>query len=157
MILVSNFTFHYVSISTIADLTSFLTTYDLHSTMYLFQRQPPEITAHRQPHLHSTMYLFKLLTYQDMMYLILIYIPLCIYLNFISIFSIDLCNIIYIPLCIYLNDVVMTLQLKEIHLHSTMYLFKPTVIPLHHICVFIYIPLCIYLNGCLDRCPLTSE
>ena len=63
MILVSKFTFHYVSISTIADLTSFLTTYDLHSTMYLFQRQPPEITAHRQPHLHSTMYLFKLLTY----------------------------------------------------------------------------------------------
>ena len=129
----------------------------LHSTMYLFKPRPGrKVFADSEIYIPLCIYLNgsppKLLS---LVYTI--YISLCIYLNFISIFSIDLCNIIYIPLCIYLNDVVMTLQLKEIHLHSTMYLFKPTVIPLHHICVFIYIPLCIYLNGCLDRCPLTSE
>ena len=81
MILVSKFTFHYVSIST--NYTSYFTfessTFTFHyvsiSTQYMSYR--PKWVSH----LHSTMYLFQLSCKKCCACILLIYIPLCIYFN----------------------------------------------------------------------------
>ena len=75
--------------------------------------------------LHSTMYLFKRVTRSDIVRLENIYIPLCIYLNWLSLCVVVAITNIYIPLCIYLN--------------SSLRILRRSVFD-------IYIPLCIYLN-----------
>ncbi len=77
---------------------------NLHSTMYLFKPRCIFLLFVFYYHLHSTMYLFKHLPYSHLDFIILIYIPLCIYLNKgICVESVhDFA--IYIPLCIYLNS-----------------------------------------------------
>ena len=55
----------------------------LHSTMYLFQRPGCDIEFTIQRNLHSTMYLFQPLLLVVHQVMIFIYIPLCIYFNWI--------------------------------------------------------------------------
>ena len=75
------FTFHYVSISTTIVATIEHININLHSTMYLFQ---------------------PVLSDRDR-YLVLIYIPLCIYFNENNSLMTRNGSSIYIPLCIYFN------------------------------------------------------
>ena len=58
--------------------------YNLHSTMYLFQPCAITGTTLLPIHLHSTMYLFQRLVKQWMFNLYKIYIPLCIYFNWVE-------------------------------------------------------------------------
>ena len=81
MLMVYQFTFHYVSISTGDKDTYTEYKYNLHSTMYLFQH-------------------FRR---RNNVYLNVIYIPLCIYFNCDYVLDcVDVVDI-YIPLCIYFN------------------------------------------------------
>ncbi len=145
----SLFTFHYVSISTCSNTNFFCKLPHLHSTMYLFQQGLFQSVHQSNTHLHSTMYLFQpknrsgndeVLSY--------IYIPLCIYFNHYSTFSLlhhhciftfhyvsistDAFEVppffksnIYIPLCIYFNLSAGAFPVVSFYLHSTMYLFQP--------------------------------
>ena len=118
-----SFTFHYVSISTTSVARCFFVFFDLHSTMYLFQ---PKSALLR-------------------IFIIRIYIPLCIYFNCfpshsagackylhstmylfqrISAFICEPSSRIYIPLCIYFNSFRPHLSIAKSYLHSTMYLFQ---------------------------------
>ena len=102
---VFSFTFHYVSISTILTIRILVVIriyiplciyfnlirlyililhYNLHSTMYLFQPCAITGTTLLPIHLHSTMYLFQRLVKQWMFNLYKIYIPLCIYFNWVE-------------------------------------------------------------------------
>ena len=99
--------------------------------------------------LHSTMYLFQLFVLNAHIIYFIIYIPLCIYFNFLIHFMQKAVSFIYIPLCIYFNAVDTDYMTYKINLHSTMYLFQHNLI-LHKIrVIFIYIPLCIYFNSAL--------
>ena len=78
----SKFTFHYVSIS----------------TGLILNTTPPEFN------LHSTMYLFQHISTTHMIAGAIIYIPLCIYFNWLCWKWKILYVKIYIPLCIYFNQ-----------------------------------------------------
>ena len=97
-----SFTFHYVSIKSIArSRTSILTGHHLHSTMYLLNRVFLRLRGSRQRHLHSTMYLlnrFVGLSQWENMYNLHSTMYL---LNPITSVMSSLTPLIYIPLCIY--------------------------------------------------------
>ena len=98
---VSVFTFHYVSIKSMEQITTGITDLNLHSTMYLLnQYRIPAISRYQQDlhstmyllnrrakkaflpryvDLHSTMYLLNLFHYRHTSVFVVIYIPLCIY------------------------------------------------------------------------------
>ena len=59
----------------------------LHSTMYLFQLFASLTQSLKKHHLHSTMYLFQLRSLSFLSTSKVIYIPLCIYFNVLSIMS----------------------------------------------------------------------
>ena len=82
----------------------------------------------------------------------LIYIPLCIYFNFLIHFMQKAVSFIYIPLCIYFNAVDTDYMTYKINLHSTMYLFQLCFMQFILTILNIYIPLCIYFNAgkCFD-------
>ena len=99
--------------------------FNLHSTMYLFQRMPSTIK------------------YRS----IFIYIPLCIYFNeevhkFVSIRHENLHSTMYLFQPFYFERT----YHKFHHLHSTMYLFQPGKCFDFVTSNEIYIPLCIYFN-----------
>ena len=98
------FTFHYVSIST--------------ATKNFGNISTSKFTFH-----HVSI---STIRWRNDVYLIVIYIPLCIYFNlefFVSEFK---TASIYIPLCIYFNIMNNTSGCSWfINLHSTMYLFQP--------------------------------
>ena len=121
----SEFTFHYVSISTYHNSIWVLFYNYLHSTMYLFQLLPAAPSALLLPDLHSTMYLFQRFMTIGITRILKIYIPLCIYFNYPRRLLHPAGIYIYIPLCIYFNQ-------------------RPPVVSARS--SFIYIPLCIYFN-----------
>ena len=116
--------------------------------MYLFKRRFPLMSRDWKIYLHSTMYLFKPFhPTQKPIRLYEIYIPPCIYLNLSSGTSWPRGNDIYIPPCIYLNLSGFLGNIKQVDLHSTMYLFKRWLHCRPLLCSwYIYIPPCIYLN-----------
>ena len=149
-----SFTFHYVSISTRKYQNINNDSSDLHSTMYLFQREPENYQSRR----------------------IYIYIPLCIYFNLnacqqhspspkftFHYVSISTVNFFDTPLPLYnLHSTMYLFQLAAlivefpiiIYLHSTMYLFQQAAFVKG--CIFnnIYIPLCIYFNTSINPAAL---
>ena len=105
---------------------------------------------------------------------VLIYIPICLYLNECKAGIVNTLNFIYIPICLYLNADVETVAVLiwniyipiclylnalpvplpstavEPDLHSNMSLFKCCSLGfLNSNNWFIYIPICLYLNWCL--------
>ena len=140
-----SFTFHYVSISTrcSTDATFRLVIYiplciyfnlqaavglflgilDLHSTMYLFQLafQPTVLLCSR-----FTFHYVSISTRPEQ--------------------ADYTFKEIYIPLCIYFNKLQLRLGDDFRNLHSTMYLFQPTITVYGYSFTIIYIPLCIYFN-----------
>ncbi len=77
------FTFHYVSISTRCRCYRQCWLPNLHSTMYLFQPWTEYFNIIKYNHLHSTMYLFQQLVLPKETRDRFIYIPLCIYFNYV--------------------------------------------------------------------------
>ena len=144
----NRFTFHYVSISTLAPMTEI-------ATWFLFTFHYVSIST-----FSCALSAFAFL---------IIYIPLCIYFNFLASIALAFAMFIYIPLCIYFNRYYRAyIGCLRVHLHSTMYLFQPasgcrivfrhfgftfhyvsisTCFPAYSASLFkIYIPLCIYFN-----------
>ena len=141
------FTFHYVSISTLASFLPLL-------YWYTFTFHYVSISTN---------------TDTSDYYTELIYIPLCIYFNPSKNWTLEDFTAIYIPLCIYFNGKRFAKKYHWVYLHSTMYLFQraisstPTIynkpFTFHYVSIstlansifgttadFIYIPLCIYFN-----------
>ena len=120
------FTFHYVSISTTIVATIEHININLHSTMYLFQ----PVLSDRDRYL-VLIYIPLCIYFNENNSLMTrngssIYIPLCIYFNRTKDFKIIINIEIYIPLCIYFNNAVLEpYSLLSLYLHSTMYLFQP--------------------------------
>ena len=131
-------------------------------------------------HLHSNMSLFKCRHRHGTALWILIYIPICLYLNrtarhFPAIYRciyIPIClylnnhnpvmdclrgYMIYIPICLYLNAEIEDLTAIYLYLHSNMSLFKYiTNYVIRHL-IRIYIPICLYLNGATSALSFTSK
>ena len=120
------FTFHYVSISTKSPITSEISPYEFTFHYVSISTCPQWLRLQPGSYLHSTMYLFQLFSWIIRIRFIIIYIPLCIYFNFVCQLSHLHIFPIYIPLCIYFN-----LQRWHYDIQFT----------------FIYIPLCIYFNN----------
>ncbi len=100
--LVSNFTFHNVSISTLLQSSLRPALPSLHSTMYLFLRGFPDVDIIPNSSLHSTMYLFlpdsvcNGISIRNCLY-----IPQCIYFYVSGFFIRTSSLLLYIPQCIY--------------------------------------------------------
>ena len=104
MILVSKFTFHYVSIST--SVNPKIRTYE-----WLFTFHYVSIST--------------LIVQVLFVLIVCIYIPLCIYFNVSDYVYFTLNPDIYIPLCIYFNSGAEVCNtVSSLNLHSTMYLFQ---------------------------------
>ncbi len=148
--------------------------------MYLFQQNHVAISVIEDRNLHSTMYLFQhvqigfynTLSLRFTFHYVSIstfrqpapcFCRVAFTFHYVSISTLSCCSYsrwscIYIPLCIYFNlNIVMTLQLKKIHLHSTMYLFQQ-ILPLRTGSdEQIYIPLCIYFNRLQKMCGVWTS
>ena len=77
--IVLKFTFHYVSIKSSKDLMKLQTAFYLHSTMYLLNRHATCPQYAEWKDLHSTMYLLNRKRKMEEKKSFSIYIPLCIY------------------------------------------------------------------------------
>ena len=120
------FTFHYVSISTLIVQVLFVLIVCIYIPLCIyFNFFAAAINVDNCSNLHSTMYLFQP-NYDDIDLLNnIIYIPLCIYFNMYMSPLLPEYLYIYIPLCIYFNQSKIKEQnLFQTHLHSTMYLFQ---------------------------------
>ena len=144
---VSNkFTFHYVSISTFKKILGIHSPSNLHSTMYLFQRDcinDFQFVGHI--YIPLCIY-FNDIRYYNIILRRIIYIPLCIYFNSHKSFPVFVIVLIYIPLCIYFNSLHMTSYplLLSFTFHYVSISTHMTAV--HCNLIRIYIPLCIYFN-----------
>ena len=110
-----------------------------------------------QHHLHSTMVLFKLRRLSQLCRRMAIYIPLWSYSNICQPHMMLRISSIYIPLWSYSNQVAKPAAIADIHLHSTMVLFKFSryFVPIYF--KWIYIPLWSYSNSVSKSSTICSN